>query len=108
MGIIANVALWRNADYQWTRLFAHLAIGLIVTLTFLQLDNSVQSLQYRVFAIFFATVLPALILAQIEPQYIMSRMTFNVSSSVSANDQFAKISCSEKLVQRCTLLLYLP
>lgn len=68
--------------------FAHLAIGLIVTLTFLQLDNSVQSLQYRVFAIFFATVLPALILAQIEPQYIMSRMTFNVSSSISVNSQF--------------------
>ncbi|WVQ86013.1 hypothetical protein IAT38_008181 [Cryptococcus sp. DSM 104549] len=76
-----NVALWRNADYQWTRLFAHLAIGLVVTLTFLQLDNSLQSLQYRVFAIFFATILPALVLAQIEPQYIMSRMTFNREAS---------------------------
>lgn len=86
-----NVALWRNADYQWTRLFAHLAIGLIVTLTFLQLDNSVQSLQYRVFAIFFATVLPALILAQIEPQYIMSRMTFNreASSKMYSSTVFA-------------------
>ncbi|OCF78442.1 ATP-binding cassette transporter [Kwoniella mangroviensis CBS 8886] len=76
-----NVALWRNADYQWTRLFAHIAIGLVVTLTFLQLDNSLQSLQYRVFACFFATILPALILAQIEPQYIMSRMTFNREAS---------------------------
>jgi len=27
-----------------------------------------------------ATILPALVLAQIEPQYIMSRMTFNVSA----------------------------
>jgi hypothetical protein len=33
-------------------------------------------------AVFFATILPALILAQIEPQYITSRMTFNVSSLV--------------------------
>lgn len=30
-------------------------------------------------AVFFATILPALVLAQIEPQYIMSRMTFAVS-----------------------------
>ncbi|KAL7421564.1 ATP-binding cassette transporter snq2 [Cryptotrichosporon argae] len=76
-----NTALWRNADYQWTRLFAHIAIALVVTLTFLQLDNSLSALQYRVFAVFFATILPALVLAQIEPQYIMSRMTFNRESS---------------------------
>ena len=76
-----NVALWRNADYQWTRLFAHIAIALTVTLTFLQLNDSLKALQYRVFAIFFATILPALVLAQIEPQYIMSRMTFNREAS---------------------------
>lgn len=76
-----NVALWRNADYQWTRLFAHIAIALVVTLTFLQLGDSLAALQYRVFAIFFATILPALVLAQIEPQYIMSRMTFTREAS---------------------------
>lgn len=76
-----NIALWRNADYQWTRLFAHIAIALVVTLTFLQLNNSLANLQYRVFAVFFATILPALVLAQIEPQYIMSRMTFARESS---------------------------
>lgn len=74
-------ALWRNADYQYTRLFAHLAIAMVVLLTFLQLDDSLKALQYRVFVVFFATILPALILAQIEPQYIMSRMTFNRESS---------------------------
>ncbi len=46
----------RNADYQWTRLFAHIAIALVVTLTFLRLDNSLESLQYRVFAIFFVSL----------------------------------------------------
>ncbi len=71
-----NVALWRNADYEYTRAFAHIAIALVVTLTFLQLGDSLQALQYKVFACFFATILPALVLAQIEPQYIMSRMTF--------------------------------
>lgn len=76
-----NIALWRNADYQWTRLFAHIAIALVVGLTFLRLDNSLRSLQYRVFAVFFTSILPALVLAQIEPQYAMSRMTFQRESS---------------------------
>ena len=68
-----NKALWRNADYEYTRLFAHIAIALVVTLTFLQLGDDLTSLQYKVFAMFFITILPALVLAQIEPQYIMSR-----------------------------------
>jgi ATP-binding cassette subfamily G (WHITE) protein 2 (SNQ2) len=33
-------------------------------------------LQYRVFVIFLVTVIPALILAQVEPTYIMARNTF--------------------------------
>ncbi|KAK4686950.1 ATP-binding cassette, subfamily G (WHITE), member 2, PDR, partial [Tremellales sp. Uapishka_1] len=86
-----NSALWRNADYQWTRLFAHIAIAMVVLLTFLQLENSLSALQYRVFAIFFATVMPALVLAQIEPQYIMSRGTFNreASSKMYSSTVFA-------------------
>ena len=43
-----NVALWRNADYQWTRLFSHIIIALVTGLTFLQLNNEVRELQYRV------------------------------------------------------------
>lgn len=91
VGQRTNTALWRNADYQWTRLFAHIAIGMVTLLTFLRLDNSLESLQYRVFAIFFCTVLPALVLAQIEPQYIMSRMTFNreASSKMYSSTVFA-------------------
>ena len=46
------------------------AIALVVGLTFLQLDNSLRSLQYRVFAIFFTSILPALILAQIEVRHL--------------------------------------
>ena len=101
----ANSALWRNADYQWTRLFAHIAIALVVTLTFLQLNTSLKALQYRVFAIFFATILPALVLAQIEPQYIMSRMTFNVGSFLNPLHRADPLR-SEKQVPRCTHLLY--
>lgn len=111
-----NVALWRNADYQYTRLFAHLAIGLVVALTFLQLNDSLQSLQYRVFVVFFATVLPALILAQIEPQYIMSRMTFNreasskmYSSTIFAVTQLiAEMPYSVMCATAFFLLVYYP
>jgi len=70
------VSSWRQPDYQFTRLFQHAAIALITGLLFLQLGNSVQTLQYRVFSLFMVAVLPALILAQIEPFYIMARGTF--------------------------------
>lgn len=43
---------------------------------FLNLDDSRSSLQYRIFVIFQVTVLPALILAQVEPKYDLSRLIF--------------------------------
>ncbi|BGP56642.1 ATP-binding cassette transporter snq2 [Rhodotorula sphaerocarpa] len=72
----AFLAFWRSPDYGFTRLFQHIAIALIVGLTFLNLDNSVASLQYRVFVIFFVSVLPAILLSIVEPAFIMARMTF--------------------------------
>jgi ABC-type multidrug transport system permease subunit len=57
-------------------------------LTYLQLDDSRSSLQYRVFVIFQATVLPALILAQVEPKYDMSRLIFYRESAAKAYKQF--------------------
>jgi ATP-binding cassette subfamily G (WHITE) protein 2 (SNQ2) len=58
------------------RFFSHMAIALITGLTFLQLGDSAAALQYRVFVIFIATVVPALILAQVEPTYIVARNIF--------------------------------
>ena len=43
---------------------------------FLQLGNSRTALQYRIFIMFQYTVLPALILAQVEPKYDLSRLIF--------------------------------
>jgi hypothetical protein len=53
-----------------------LVIALITGLTFLNLGTSAADLQYRVFVIFIATVVPALILAQVEPTYILARNIF--------------------------------
>jgi ATP-binding cassette, subfamily G (WHITE), member 2, SNQ2 len=46
----AMAALWRSPDYVWTRMFVHVFISLFVSLTFLQLGDSVRDLQFRVFA----------------------------------------------------------
>ncbi|KAF2125515.1 hypothetical protein P153DRAFT_400322 [Dothidotthia symphoricarpi CBS 119687] len=69
-----NQSFWRTPNYGFTRLFNHVIIALLTGLMYLQLDDSRESLQYRVFIIFQATVLPALILAQVEPKYAFARM----------------------------------
>lgn len=69
-----NLSFWRSPNYGFTRLFNHVIIALLSGLAFLQLDDSRTSLQYRVFVAFQSTILPALILAQVEPKYAISRM----------------------------------
>lgn len=69
-------AFWRSPNYGFTRLFNHVAIALLTGLMFLQLNDSRTSLQYRVFIVFQVTVLPALILAQVEPKYDLCRLTY--------------------------------
>ena len=53
VGKRTTLSFWRNPDYGLTRLLNHISIALFVTLTFLNLGNSLADLQYRVFAIFF-------------------------------------------------------
>jgi len=72
----ALLASWRQPDYQFTRLFQHAAIALLTSLIFLQLGNSVADVQYRVFGIFIAVVLPAIVIAAIQPYYIGARAVF--------------------------------
>jgi ATP-binding cassette subfamily G (WHITE) protein 2 (SNQ2) len=88
VGRRTHLAFWRAPNYGFTRLFNHVAIALITGLAYLQLDNSRSSLQYRVFVIFQATVLPALILAQVEPKYDLSRLIFYRESAAKAYKQF--------------------
>ncbi|KAK4133652.1 hypothetical protein BT67DRAFT_434638 [Trichocladium antarcticum] len=72
----ANLAHWRTPNYLFTRLFNHVVIALLTGLSFLNLDDSRQSLQYKVFVMFQVTVLPALILSQIEVMYHVKRALF--------------------------------
>ncbi|EMC93966.1 hypothetical protein BAUCODRAFT_75202 [Baudoinia panamericana UAMH 10762] len=72
----AHKAFWRSPNYGFTRFFNHVAIALLTGLMFLNLNDSRTSLQYRIFVIFQVTVLPALILAQVEPMYDLSRLIY--------------------------------
>lgn len=67
------LSTWRQPSYQYTRLVQHLVFALLTGLIFLRLDHSLATLQYRVFALFMLGVIPAIIMAQIEPFWIMSR-----------------------------------
>ena len=69
-----NIAFWRTPNYGFTRFFNHICISLLTGIVFINLDDSLSSLQYRVFVIFQVTVLPSLILAQVEPMYDFARL----------------------------------
>jgi ABC-type multidrug transport system ATPase subunit/ABC-type multidrug transport system permease subunit len=68
-----SLSFWRTPNYGFTRLFNHVSIAMIAGLIFIHLDDSRQSLQDRIFLIFQFTVLPAIILAQVQPKYAMAR-----------------------------------
>jgi ABC-type multidrug transport system permease subunit len=67
---------WRSPNYLFTRIFSHVAVALITGLMYLNLDDSRSSLQNRVFVIFQVTVLPALIITQVEVMYHIKRALF--------------------------------
>ncbi|KAF9041171.1 ABC-2 type transporter-domain-containing protein [Rhodocollybia butyracea] len=56
-------------------------ISLWISLSFLQLGNSLRDLQFRVFSIFWVVVLPAIVMSQIEPMFVMNRRIFIRESS---------------------------
>ncbi|KAH9470565.1 hypothetical protein Pst134EA_007812 [Puccinia striiformis f. sp. tritici] len=87
----SSLACYRNANYQFTRLFNHITISLLVGLTFFQVGNGVADLQYQIFSIFIAGVLPIIIIAQVEPSFIMARMIFvrEASSKTYSEQVFA-------------------
>jgi ATP-binding cassette subfamily G (WHITE) protein 2 (SNQ2) len=67
------LSTWRQPAYQYTRMFQHFGFALLTGLLFLQLGNTVATLQYRIFVIFMLVIIPAIIMAQIQPFWIMSR-----------------------------------
>ena len=54
------VKLWRSPNYVYTRVFAHVAISLTLSLSYLQLGRGMRDLQYRLFSMWVTglTVIP--------------------------------------------------
>ena len=54
------VKLWRSPNYVYTRVFTHVVISLILSLSYLQLGQSMRDLQYRLFSMWVpgSTVIP--------------------------------------------------
>ncbi|KAE8553136.1 hypothetical protein EYB25_004517 [Talaromyces marneffei] len=107
-----NLAFWRSPNYGFTRLFVHAIIALLTGLMFLQLDDSRTSLQYRVFVLFQITVIPAIIIQQVEPKYDMSRL---VSYREAASKTYKSIAFAVAMVVAevpysllCTVVFFLP
>ena len=84
-----NLAFWRSRNYGFTRLFTHIVIAGVTGFAFFQLPDTRSALQYRIFVIFNVTVLPAIILQQVEPRYDMSRLVFYRESASKTYSQFA-------------------
>ncbi|RMZ85272.1 hypothetical protein DV738_g374, partial [Chaetothyriales sp. CBS 135597] len=107
-----HLAFWRSPNYGFTRLFNHVIVALLTGLAFLQLDDSRESLQYRVFTIFQVTVIPALILAQVEPMYDMSRLIFYRESAAKAYKPFPfafAMVCAEMPYSiLCAVFFFIP
>lgn len=106
------LSFWRSRNYGFTRLFTHVALALVTGLAFLNLDDSRSSLQYRVFVVFNVTVLPAIILQQVEPRYDMARLIFYRESASKTYSQFA-FALSMVLAEvpyslLCAVSFYLP
>lgn len=107
-----NLSFWRSPNYGFTRLYNHVAVALFSGLAFLQLDDSRSSLQYRVFVVFQVTVMPALILAQVEPKYDLARLIFYRENAAKAYSQFpfalAMVLAETPYSILCAVAFFLP
>lgn len=83
-----HLSFWRSPNYGFTRFFNHVCIAILTGLMFLNLGDNRSSLQERVFVIFQVVVLPAIIVAQVEPKYDLSRLIFYRESAAKAYKQF--------------------
>lgn len=107
-----NLSFWRSPNYLFTRVFNHLVIAIITGLTFLNLDDSRSSLQYKIFVTFQVTVLPALIISQVEVMYHIKRSIFfrEQSSKMYSSFTFAVSMVIAELPYSilCAVVFFLP
>ena len=71
-----SIALWRNPDYVWNKIFLHVINALFSGFTYWKVGNSSFDLQLRLFFVFnFVYIAPAVI-NQMQPLYLRNRDIF--------------------------------
>lgn len=107
-----HLSFWRTPQYGFTRWFNQIIIAIITGFAFFQLNDSRASLQYRVFVIFQSTVVPALILAQVEIKYDLQRLIYYREAAAKAYKQlpfaFAMVCAEMPYTLICTVSFFLP
>ena len=107
-----NLAYWRSPEYLFTRLFNHIVIAVLTGLAYLNLNESRQSLQYKIFVMFQVTVLPALVISQVEVMYHIKRAIFfrEQSSKMYSNFSFAVSMVVAELPYSilCAVVFFVP
>lgn len=107
-----NLSYWRSPNYLFTRVFNHIIIALLTGLTYLNLDYSRSSLQYKVFVMFQVTVLPALLMPQVELMFVIKRGIFfrEASSKMYSSFTFTLAMVLAELPYSilCSVFFFLP
>ncbi|OJJ04691.1 hypothetical protein ASPVEDRAFT_807620 [Aspergillus versicolor CBS 583.65] len=64
---------WRDPSYYYGKLFTSVIIGIFNGFTFWMLDNSIASMQNRMFSLFLVILLPPIFLNSTLPKFYMNR-----------------------------------
>ncbi|KAI9095938.1 ABC-2 type transporter-domain-containing protein [Phlyctochytrium arcticum] len=80
------VTYWRNPSYNFGRVLVQIFAGLLIGFSFFQLDNTATGMQNKVFAIFMAMTIGALLINLVQPNYIKNRSWFTRESAAGFYD----------------------
>ncbi|PKY06821.1 pleiotropic drug resistance protein, ABC superfamily [Aspergillus campestris IBT 28561] len=64
---------WRDPSYYYGKLFVSVIIGIFNGFTFYMLDDSIASMQNRMFSIFLIILIPPVVLNSVVPKFYMNR-----------------------------------
>ncbi|KAF9892548.1 hypothetical protein FE257_001657 [Aspergillus nanangensis] len=64
---------WRDPSYYYGKLFVSVIIGIFNGFTFWMLDNSIASMQNRMFSIFLIILIPPIVLNSVVPKFYINR-----------------------------------
>lgn len=99
------IALWRNPDYIWNKLFLHILNGLFGGFTFWKLGNGVFDMQLSLMAVFnFITVAPGCI-NQLQPLFIQNRDIFETREKKSMTYHWVAFVAAQNLAEAPVLIL---